>query len=343
MRLLQRAHMVLASVLHYYAHSIPPAEAGNRISIPRPLAVPLVEISNALGLPPVLTFADIVLWNWDFINPDLPLSVDNMRHLVIFSGTTAEDEFYHASAAAELKGVEMLKIMEGFMNMPNLTDRWAIAKVARDLERLKKIIEEIEVIVQGSRETVDPHIFYWLVRPWWSGSEERSPWVYEGVPDCPLPDLDGPSAGQSSVMHALDLFLDVDHTLQKKRQPAPSAQNRRADQRFMERMRRYMPRQHRDYLSCIAARSIRQVAERTPSLKDPYNAAVAALKKFRDGHIRIAVLYVVTMANSSPPAGFEHRAKRHGEETGPARGSGGTEVSNLLKAGRDATQRTLLK
>jgi len=61
------------------------------------------------------------------------------------------------------------------------------------------------------------------------------------VGDSDTLDLSGPSAGQSSVMHALDIFLDIDHKLKDRRSPAPSANNKKADLGFMERMRLYMP------------------------------------------------------------------------------------------------------
>ena len=164
-------------------------------------------------------------------------------------------------------------------------------------------------------------------------------------------DLSGPSAGQSSVMHALDLFLDIDHKLRQRRYPAPSEANKRADHGFMERMRRYMPGKHRDYLEYIADYSphIRAVAQDTPAVKEAYNTAVMALKKLRDSHMRIACLYVVTMSRSTtPPVGcpmfaMAERMRREAAKSGPATGTGGNELSLLLKAGRDATARAVLK
>ena len=60
-------------------------------------------------------------------------------------------------------------------------------------------------------------------------------WVYEGVNDSHLP-LSGPSAGQSTVFHSLDVWLDIDHKLKQRRYPAPSDENKKADHSFMERM-----------------------------------------------------------------------------------------------------------
>jgi indoleamine 2,3-dioxygenase len=86
-------------------------------------------------------------------------------------------------------------------------------------------------------------------------------------------------------------------------------------------------------------------------LMGAYNDAVLALKKFRDLHIRIACLYVVSMSRKG------NGLPLHGGNTGmpsmcpamrqrqlqPVRGTGGNELSLLLKSCRDATSRTLLQ
>lgn len=332
---------------------MPPSEDASRVVVPKSLAIPLVQVSRTLGFAPVLTFADTVLWNWELVEASQPFSADNMRFVNLFSGTTDESNFYLASARAELRGVEMLSIIDDYNNLPNVTDLTSVTKVARDLTRLAGIIEDISEIIQSVRPTCDPHVFYWDIRPWFEGRGVSGPeWVYEGVADSDSLDLSGPSAGQSSVMHALDIFLDIDHKLRQKRLPAPSDSNKRADLGFMERMRRYMPGKHREYLSYLSAtpRSIREVAQRTPTLREPYDTAVLALKRLRDLHMRIACRYVVTMSHSTTTrngcpvsAMVDKLEASKASGRGPVRGTGGNELSMLLKAGRDATRRAVLK
>ncbi|KAJ7311527.1 Indoleamine 2,3-dioxygenase [Mycena albidolilacea] len=358
LRLLQRAHFVLAWLVHYYVHSAPPAAEEAAFVVPKSLAIPLVAVSRHLGIAPVLTFADTVLWNWDLVDASQPVSFDNMHFGVnLFSGTEDERNFYITSARAEWRGIEMLRIIDEYNNLPNLTDLTSISKVARDLTRLAGIINDISDIIQGVRAVVDPHVFYWDLRPWFEGSDAKGPeapgWIYEGVPNSEQLDLSGPSAGQSSVMHALDVFLDIDHKLRQRRYPAPSESNKRADHGFMERMRRYMPGKHREYISSIAATplSIRDLAQQTPALREPYDGAVMALKKLRDLHMRIACLYVVTMSRTTPDARagcpvasmMDRLQTARAAGTGPTRGTGGNELALLLKAGRDATRRAVLK
>lgn len=323
--------------------------------VPRSLVSPLMTVSHVLRIAPVLTFADTVLWNWELIDPKQPVTIENMRFgQELFSGTEAERNFYLGSARAELIGVQMLHIFNDYHNLPNVTDLSSISKINRLLARLTTVIQEIDISVQSMRQIVDPHMFYWEVRPWFngSGSGASAPaWIYEGVDDTSKLDLSGPSAGQSSVMHALDLFLDIDHKLRQRRYPTPSDANKRADHGFMERMRRYMPGKHRDYLAYIAehSRHVRGVAQDTPAIRDAYNTAVTTLKKLRDAHMRVACLYIVTMSRSTtPPVGcpmfaMAERMKREAARSGPVTGTGGNELSLLLKAGRDATARAVLK
>ncbi|KAG5354080.1 Indoleamine 2,3-dioxygenase 1 [Termitomyces sp. T112] len=348
LRLLQRAHMVLSWLVHFYVHSLPPSD--DDILVPKSLAIPLVAVSRCLSIAPVLTFADTVLWNCEPIDSSRPLSASNFRIINLFSGTEDERNFYIASAKSELRGVEMLRIIDEFHNLPTYTDLTTTSKISRDLNRLAIIISDINQVIQSVRPTCDPHVFYFYIRPWFEGSGSRGPtapkWIYEGIEDSDKLDLSGPSAGQSSVMHALDLFLDIDHKLREKRLPAPTERNKRADLGFMERMRRYMPGKHREYLNFLATapKSVRALAQDIPMLRDPYDNAVLALKRLRDNHMKIACLYIVSMSRSAARSGCPVSAMMAKlEANGPVRGTGGNELSLLLKAGRDATRRAVLK
>ena len=139
---------------------------------------------------------------------------------------------------------------------------------------------------------------------------------------------------------------------------------------FMTRMRKYMPGNHQAFLAlidrssspspaCSIPSSVRDLAAQYPAqLHEPYNAAVMALKKFRDIHIRIACLYIVTQSRKAAGAGagagtgtgsvdtmtmMPNACPMMGKkEREPIRGTGGNELASLLKACRDATTRALL-
>ncbi len=96
---LRRAHHVLSFILHFYVHTLPPETA---IYIPPSLAVPLAHVSNVLDLPPVITYSDLVLYNW---TTD---STGDICFPSAFSATADEQAFYRASAIIELRGVAAL-------------------------------------------------------------------------------------------------------------------------------------------------------------------------------------------------------------------------------------------
>lgn len=113
--LLRRAHHVLTFIMHFYIYTLP---LSSSVRIPEPISVPLVAISSHLQLPPVVTYSDNVLYNWDIIRPRAqnelgfePPALDNLRSQDMFSGTIDEQEFYLASARIELRGVEALELM----------------------------------------------------------------------------------------------------------------------------------------------------------------------------------------------------------------------------------------
>jgi len=272
-----------------------------------------------------------------------------MHFVHTFSGTNAEQEFYISSAKAELIGVELLQIFENYLHSPNPADLLAIATTVKDISGIAKVIKRITEVVGDIKNHVSPHSFYWDVRPWYRGSassgDPESRWIYEGVEDSDKLDLAGPSAGQSTVMHAIDVFLDVDHKQQQRRNTPPTEANKKADKDFMERMWRYMPGLHHQYLKDLREfqTPIRSLAKESPLLRDAYDRAVLSLKDFRDSHIQVATLYVISMARSTPPGTQEEAEERVSfNAKGPSRGTGGMLLSTQLKSGRDSTARTLL-
>lgn len=65
--LLRRAHVLLSFLGHAHIHSDFPTLS----TVPAPIAVPWIQVSDRLGLPPVLTYADTVLWNWKLVDKTL--------------------------------------------------------------------------------------------------------------------------------------------------------------------------------------------------------------------------------------------------------------------------------
>ncbi|OAX42708.1 Indoleamine 2,3-dioxygenase [Rhizopogon vinicolor AM-OR11-026] len=349
--LLRRAHHVLSFIMHFYIHSLP---LSSPVHIPEPISVPLVAVSNHLQLPPVVTYSDNVLYNWDIIRPrdqnELgvePPALDSLRSQDMFTGTIDEQEFYLASARIELRGVEALELMRATMDEMFVGDEIAISRITGYLHKLASIVGELKDILLDVRKGCDPSTFYHTIRPWFRGADSdpaHRKWVFEGVEEQPT-DLSGPSAGQSAFIHALDVFLGLDNCNVVEGGVTP-------DQRtLLRRMQIYMPRHHRNFLRHLSTnpRPVRSLlAQETPDaeLLDAYNSAVLSVKEFRDAHIKIVAIYIIG------PAARERKEREAVDvqaEDAPKdekivlKGTGGTDLVRFLKGVRDKTAEAVIE
>jgi indoleamine 2,3-dioxygenase len=351
-RLLRRAHLVLAAMLHIYVQTQPPVHTP--IIIPAVITVPLLVISCELALPPVLTYSDTVLYNWAYASE----GSKELKSTLLLSGTKDEEHFYLTSAYIELAGVEALSLMQRCFDEAFVADSIALKRITSYLKKLSNVIKRLTEILDAVRDGCDPKVFYNDIRPWFRGEDSgKRKWIFvdadgEEVDFCSQRELSGPSAGQSTLIHALDVFLGVNHTLQHPHGPAhpagahSSSASVSKPEGFLERMQMYMPRHHRAFLNHLksAPRPIRTLVSlnatngvdgSSSSLANAYDAAVLALKGLRDAHIRIATFYII----SQMPRG-EHSTGQDSRSV--AKGTGGSDLVPFLKGSRDDTTRALL-
>lgn len=326
--LLRRAHLVLTYILHFYIHTLP---LTSPICIPKPISLPLVRISQKLDIPPLLTFSDTVLYNWVICtSEDFPTPL-NVRSQTLFTGLRDEEEFYLCSARIELRGVEALQLVRATMDETSVNDSIAVRHVTQYLSTLSSVIDELRALMNDVRNGCDPDTYYNQVRPWFCGEDSdanKRKWVYEGLAEEGLlvpEELSGPSAGQSSLIHALDSFLGVNH----------------GNPSFMQRMQSYMPRKHRLFLDHLmkSPRPLREfvVGARDGELEGAYNRAVGALKKFRDAHMIIAHLYILGPARRAASLRNSKGLQGEGKGREPVKGTGGTDLVTFLKDTRTRT------
>jgi indoleamine 2,3-dioxygenase len=368
--LLRRAHHVLSWTMHFYIHSMPPSNVD--IIIPRTLSIPLLKICAQLRLPPVLTYSDDVLYNWTFRDPDTrsgasEIALDNLRSQTLFTGTRDEEEFYLTSARIELRGIEALTIISTVMDEIFVGDEIAVRRVTGQLEKLARVISDLRKILLDVKEKCDPMVFYRDIRPWFRGVDSlktNQRWIFEGLEDQPdlqePTELSGPSAGQSSLVHALDIFLGVDrysHDSSMTGRTSPpdndtTQESTASPPSFLTRMQAYMPRHHRAFLTHLSTnpRPLRDyvITANDAALSDAYNKAVTSLKEFRDGHFQIVALYIIGPAYRIKPMEAESRQSQSSQELTtpqprqPLKGTGGTDLSKFLKGVRDQTAGALL-
>lgn len=402
--LLRRAHLVLTFLLHFYVHTAPSSSplkgvaAANvqtsPMGIPSSISVPLLYTSRLLGLPPILTYSDTVLWNSasSSTNPNaafsLPANPPN-RVLESFTNTPSEDHFYLTSALCELSGAKALTIMRQSLDELFLGDKTAIRRLTHYLAQLSKQIDELGDIILDMMNGCDPAVFYHAIRPWFKGGDADGPgsygWAFLGLanedsivgkeaentmePAKTYWDetsqkwvegrrFSGPSAGQSSIIHAIDVFLTVDHNPVEDKSETVKAAGAKTEKTFLHRMLSYMPFPHRSFLEHLSSHPtplrpfVQYHAEAYPALAASYDQALSSLKILREKHMRIASMYIIQQARRPPTEevkrligiaeGQMEAEEEDVEPLGELRGTGGTPLFKFLKMCRDNTTRAMI-
>ncbi|KAJ3898853.1 tryptophan 2,3-dioxygenase [Lentinula edodes] len=347
---LRRAHHVLAWILHFYIHT---HESGSgEVRIPPPITLPLLRVSREMHLPPLLTYSDDVLYNWGFTDPQN----SSLRTLTSFTSTPDESHFYLTSARIELIGVRALGLMQDSLDELFVGDDIARNRITGFLGELAGVVGEMEEELDRMYGGCDVWVFYQYIRPWFQGESEEKRWVFEGIemdPELEYPkELGGPSAGQSSLIHALDIFLGVEHQ--------HHTSDTDPDSSFLSRMQLYMPRHHRNFLSHLREQSRRRSlrawvlesqhdhndsANPVPDtpLLTAYNSAVTALKKFRDAHIVLVARYIIGPAARVKTRGDSLSSDSKTKREGEMKGTGGTHLARFLKSVRDDTRDAVIQ
>lgn len=282
-------------------------------TIPKCLAIPWFESSQSLDIPPVLTHAAVDLFNWEIINTDLPFSLENVKPVYTFNLEPnvkhSEEWFYLPMIGIEgecgcilHKMEEIYEIIESDSSSdnPNIF-----------LENLKFIRSKLERQYEILKKTRNckPEHFYHKVRQFLGGSTDGNGWYLEGVDTYVF--YEGGSAAQSSLIQAEDIFFGIKHPNDK----------------FLEKMRSYMPGVHRNYLENQLQRP--KVSESIDKLPDEFRGDVEVLFKecikllfkFRKFHYGIVQDYV----------------KKFNSNTG----TGGTDINKNLKEYINNTKKQL--
>lgn len=282
--------------------------------LPPSVAVPLLHVSDRLQVPPVATYAGLVLWNFKPLFMDEGIdSLDNLATLTTFTGSLDESWFYLVSVAIEARGAPIIPLMLTAIAAARDDD---VAAVTRCLRAFAEHLDDLGVLLKRMNEQCDPTIFYDRIRPFLAGSKNMAE---AGLPDGVLYEVDasgrgeyrqlsGGSNAQSSIIQFFDIVLGIEHRptgakstaesdVTRGRAPAAPAPKHN----FIEEMRKYMPGPHARFLKDVASvANIRAFVDAhgqrraDNELRVAYDACLAMLSKLRDIHIAIVTRYIVT-------------------------------------------------
>ncbi|XP_020327132.2 indoleamine 2,3-dioxygenase 2 isoform X2 [Oncorhynchus kisutch] len=300
--------------------------------LPRNLAIPYCEVSQRLGLPPILTHADAILANWRKRDPQGLFDMENLELLVTLPGGDSVRGFFMVTLLVELAAVPAIKSIPLVINGVQCGDA---ETVTRALEEFSQAIQGMTDALKLMHVYVKPEVFYGIMRIYLSGWKDNSSMpaglVYEGVQAEPM-EYSGGSAAQSSLLHCFDELLGVKHEAMSGA--------------FLTRMRNYMPPSHKRLIQDISLQpSLRGFVQQQACepLTAAFQLCVTKLLALRNYHINVVSLFIIVPAararqlrNQGNISQEEtvSRAPRALEE----KGTGGSDIMSFLKTVRDRTR-----
>jgi indoleamine 2,3-dioxygenase len=295
----RRAYSLLAFIAHGYIWG------GDSPSdrLPPAIAIPLLEVSRRLEVPPVATYAAVCLWNFKplFADEDVD-NLENLATLTTFTGSLDESWFYLLSVAIEARGAPTIPLMLAAIDAARHGDALTVTACLRAFaERL----DDLGSLLQRMHENCDPTIFYHRIRPFLAGSKNMAEAglpngvIYDdGSGDDTYRQYAGGSNAQSSLIQFFDIVLGVEHRPTGDRRPQDEADSVPTPRHnFIAEMRRYMPGPHARFLNDVSAVSnVRDFVAARPDdaqLRLAYDACLAMLRALRDKHLAIVSRYIV--------------------------------------------------
>ncbi|XP_020731966.1 indoleamine 2,3-dioxygenase 1 [Odocoileus virginianus] len=324
-------HLVLGYITMAYVWG--QGDGDVRKVLPSNIAVPYCKLSEKLGLPPILLYADCVLANWKKKDPSGPMTYENMDILFSFPGGDCGKGFFLVSLLVEIAAASAIKVIPIIFDAVKREDSDTLQKALLDISSsLRKALDVFSQI----HEYVDPNLFFNVLRIYLSGWKSNpllsEGLLYEGVWDTPKK-FAGGSAAQSSIFQCFDVLLGIQHTVGGV--PSDPAAE------FLQEMRTYMPPAHQSFLLSLKSRpSVREfvLSKGNAMLQETYDQCVQAMVALRNYHLQIVVKYILI------PASRQSKAESSIEDLeAESKGTGGTNLMDFLKTVRGKTVNCLLK
>ena len=306
------------SHLSFIAHAYIWGDNKPNESIPSVLANPWVKVANNQGRPPILSYASYCLDNWFLIDPDEPISLENVGLINNFLGGVDEDWFVTIHVCIENAAADaMAACAEIAMLETDSPENKSIELLNRIVISMKKVNE----IFARMPEKCDPYIYYHRVRPFIFGTKDnpdlKNGLIYKGEFKNQPQFFRGETGAQSSIIPSLDGALQITHTKDHLRH-------------YLNEMRDYMPPKHREFMEVLEKNShVKKIIKGSKKLTSLYNDCLEEIRAFRAMHLEYAGTYIFKQAQIKNPFG-------RGGST--ITGTGGTPFMAYLKKHRDETE-----
>jgi indoleamine 2,3-dioxygenase len=306
------------SHLSFIAHAYIWGDNKPNESIPSVLANPWVKVAEDQGRPPILSYASYCLDNWFLIDPDEPISLENVGLINNFLGGVDEDWFVTIHVCIENAAADaMAACAEIALLETNSPENKSIELLNRIVISMKKVNK----IFARMPEKCDPYIYYHRVRPFIFGTKDnpdlKNGLIYKGEFENQPQFFRGETGAQSSIIPSLDGALQITHTKDHLRH-------------YLNEMRDYMPPKHREFMKVLEKSSqVKKIIKGSKKLTSLYNDCLEEIRAFRAMHLEYAGTDIFKQAQIKNPFG-------RGGST--ITGTGGTPFMAYLKKHRDETE-----
>ena len=291
-------------------------------SLPAPLAVPMWALARRLGQQPLLPYSAYVLDNWDRLDRNGPISLDNIWMIQNFLSGQDEAWFVLVHVAIEARAGAMLAEIPRVLEAVKNGDA---AAVEASLALINKGWDDVNAIFDRMPERCDPYVYFHRVRPYIHGWKDNpalgAGLIYEGVAETggKPQAFRGQTGSQSTIVPSMDALLGVGHAADPLRT-------------FLDELHIYRPPAHRTFVDKVRALSNLRAfvqASDNANLREIYNANIRSLARFRTRHLEYAASYINKQGKDSL-----------GNDTDV--GTGGTPFMKYLKKHRDEAEQHLL-
>lgn len=260
--------------------------------IPAGVAVPLVQLSELLDRPPIVSYWAYCMNNFKRLDPDGPLSYDNLSLLQNFEDMNGDEDGF-ILIHTDIEGRGGSKVVEGLLDCEKyicpLGYMYYAPQLANGLETIADGLDRMNRTMARMPEACSKERYAEIVRPYIFGFENV---VYEGVQkfgERPV-SLRGETGAQSAIVPAVDEGLGIQHS-------STILTEHLAD------MRDYMPRRHRAFLERMGTMGpqLREIVTKGPTyLQRMYSDCIRELLAFNETHYRYAMEYVKAKVPGNP-------------------------------------------
>jgi indoleamine 2,3-dioxygenase len=275
-RLTERLMQIYSYFASSYVYSSGAVDNPTR-NLPAGVAVPFVQLADAVQRPPILSYSGYVLSNWRRIDPAGPIALGNIETIQHFHGGRDEDWFIlvHVDIEARAAGA-----LVGIQQAAEAANQHDMASLEAALSNVHDSLAAMVASFHRMPEGVDTDIYYWKVRPYIFSFTDIT---YEGVTSFNgmAQSYRGQTGAQSSIVPAMVAAFGLQHEQSGLTQ-------------HLEIMKDYMPKPHREFITAMGDSRIRDAVMQhaSPTLSQVYNACLERLLEFRRLHYHYATIYI---------------------------------------------------